>query len=275
MMRRMKSCLVCLILLMSFVLPVYADMGPKPSVHVDVECDEETYYMTLLTERRQYGPYREYESTASNDSEENPIKGKFKEYAFQDEFYLVGDIEQLSHDDTYSWTYMAPETFKILVYFPSTDSFLCSEAMSRYAYQSTYQLVIDVESGIFDLSQNYDYSGLLVSFLFCFSMTLLIEIMIGLSFNFRAKNELQIIVMVNTVTQILLHAFIHFMLYQRDNFTAAFCYLMAEVVVFVLESFIYCQTLPKKKHPVLYALVSNFISFVTGVFLVFLSGMTV
>ena len=28
---------------MSF-LPVYADMGPKPSVHIDVECDEDVYH---------------------------------------------------------------------------------------------------------------------------------------------------------------------------------------------------------------------------------------
>lgn len=59
MIRKIKSYLICLIVLMSFILPVYADMGPKPSVHIDVECDEEVYYMTLLTESSKYGPYKD------------------------------------------------------------------------------------------------------------------------------------------------------------------------------------------------------------------------
>lgn len=259
---------------MSFILPVFADMGPKPSVHIDVECDEDVYYMTLLTERSKYGPYKDYTNEISA-SEDQPIVVKFKEYARHDEFYLTGDIDQLNKNDVYSWTYIAPETFKILVYLPSSDSFLCSEAMSRYAYQSTYELVIHAEEGTMELSQNYDYSGLIVSFLFCLSMTLLIEIMIGLFFGFKDKKELKIIFVVNSMTQVLLHAFVHFTLYQRDNFTAAFYYFFAEIIVFVLESIVYHRAFSGKKHPVLYAFVSNLLSFITGVFLVFLAGFTI
>ena len=68
MLRKMISLLICMILIISLPVTAKADIGPKPSVRITFTGIEgETYYGTLLSERRSTGPatawdgYEEYQ----------------------------------------------------------------------------------------------------------------------------------------------------------------------------------------------------------------------
>ena len=57
MLRKMISLLFCMILIISLPVTAKADIGPKPSVRITFTGIEgETYYGTLLSERRTTGP---------------------------------------------------------------------------------------------------------------------------------------------------------------------------------------------------------------------------
>ena len=59
MMRKLVSALICLVLVFSLPVTAKADMGPKPSVRITFTGIEgETYYGTLLSERRSTGLHR-------------------------------------------------------------------------------------------------------------------------------------------------------------------------------------------------------------------------
>ena len=68
MLRKMFSLLICMILIISLPVTAKADIGPKPSVRITFTGIEgETYYGTLLSERRSTGP-----STAWDGYEDYP-----------------------------------------------------------------------------------------------------------------------------------------------------------------------------------------------------------
>ena len=184
-----------------------------------------------------------------------------------DGFYLIHDIETLSGNDTYSWTYMSPDIFKIILYLPDGDQFILSDTYEKYAFQNTYRLIVDEENASLQLIEDYDYSSLIVTFLVCCSMTLLIELFIAFLFNYRDKKDFMFIVKTNCFTQIILHVYLQFMVYQYDFFSVLFYYLFAETAVLVIESFLYWKNLKKKSHPLLYAFIANTCSFLLGSYL--------
>ena len=253
--------LFCILFMMFSFLPVHADMGPKSNIIIDVECDEENYYMALLVPYEQYGPHR------SNPQNCETISCRFYEQAQFHNYYLINEVETLSYNDTYSWTYMSPDVFKICIYLPDSDQFIVSETYEKYAFQNTYRLIVDKENNSLQLIEDYDYSSLIVTFLVCCSMTLLIELFIAFLFKYRSKKDFMFIVKTNCFTQILLHIYIQFMVYQYDFFSVLFYYLFAESVVLIIESFLYWKNLKKKSHPLVYAFVANLCSFLLGSYL--------
>lgn len=56
----------------------------------------------------------------------------------------------------FKWTYYPPQRFKILVYFPETDSFAVSGIYERYAFDSYYK----VDAGDIELKPSSTYEGL-------------------------------------------------------------------------------------------------------------------
>ena len=74
--------LFCILFMMFSFLPVHADMGPKSNIIIDVECDDENYYMALLVPYEQYGPHR------SNPQNCEGISCRFYEQAQFHNYYL-------------------------------------------------------------------------------------------------------------------------------------------------------------------------------------------
>ena len=111
-------------------MEVRADMGPKPSVVIDIEgLTDEVYYGTLLSERPSNGPIdvmSEAELEVKQDEEEYEIWKAFVKYKDVDGYYFLPEIYFCEGSDRFNWGYYPPSPFKVLLYFPEYDTFVAS-----------------------------------------------------------------------------------------------------------------------------------------------------
>ncbi len=145
--KRIIIFLCALIIVSMFPISASADLGPKPSVTVEFEnMGEELCYGTLLSETEFFGPYSVWDGDEEhiyNYDLDIDIWRKFVEYKDQDGFVFLQIAWNLSEEKAISWTYYPPTVFKILLYYPKSDTFVVSEIYERYAFDSYF--TVDME----------------------------------------------------------------------------------------------------------------------------------
>lgn len=143
----MKICLtriipVVLILSIVFSFTAFADTGPKPSVVIDlVGLDGRECYGTLLSEDESYGPnraWREGEEMYAYHEDDPEIWRKFVDYKDTDGYYFLQQFWNCTEANGFKWGYYPPDPFKLLLYFPETDTFAVTPVYEQYAFDSYY-----------------------------------------------------------------------------------------------------------------------------------------
>ena len=274
-----------------FSIPAFADTGPKPSVVITFKGLEQTsVYATLLSKSSGYGPYQAYSGDPSSASykagdKDFEIWEKFVAYKDTDGFYFLQHFSVPDDASVYKWTYHPPQEFKILLYFPETDSFAISDtSYERYAFDSYFELdATNLNSAAsspptFHVEKSYSYGKELLSLGARILITVVLELLIALLYGYRTKKALWLITFTNIATQIVLNLLLNSLNYRFASFTYFLIYLGLEILVFVLEAGIYQFTLGTdnakpwagKGRPVEYALVANAFSFIAGFGLAFL-----
>lgn len=293
---RWKNILAVILVLLFFQpITTRADIGPKPSIHVRFEnMGESLCYGTLLSKSDSTGPASAWDGTEANarynEKEEYGYKElnyevwkAFVEYEDEDGYYFLQEGWQVSDMKELAWTYYPPNPFKILLYYPEEGRFVVSGICERYAFDSYY--VVDLseqkENGELSVSgnenttivveKNYNYSNEIISLVARIIATIAVEVVIALLFGLRSKRELQIVMIVNMITQILLNLLLNLVNYQAGQMAFVIVYFLLEVLVFIVESGIYCRRLPKAvEHPrkksyyIMYAFVANAVSYGVG-----------
>ena len=268
--------LLTLAVLLGTVTAAKADTGPKPSVTVTLEnLPEGTAYATLLSKTKSTGPYSagvSYEDHFGSKDASREIWEAFDSYAQQDDYYFIGFVQNVTVSGTLSWTYYPPQDFKLLIYLPESNTFLISEAESRYAFDSLYTAdcslsPITFRSSLFTLSRLTGFAGRLL-------FTLAIELFVALLFNLREKEQKKVIILMNLATQIVLNLIL--MKGPSLNFhrlglnSWSFLFILCEIGVFAAEAFVYTKKLEdvyhSKKQLILYAFLANLASMVFGLF---------
>lgn len=261
---------------LSVPLTAHADVGPKPSVHIRFKGIEgETYYGTLLANVESTGPYSAWngvEEDARCEEGKYDIWKKFVEYKDEDGFYFLQEFWDCTESNQLSWTYRPPETFKILLYFPEKDTFYISPIYDSYAFDSYYTVDMSdyVKNGLI-AEETYDYTGEMISLVVRIIITILLELAIALLFGYRERNVLKFFAVVNVITQILLNVLLNIVNYHAGFMAFTLSYVLFEIIVFIIEAFIYRAKLYKfnekqqsKFKAVLYALTANAASFIVG-----------
>ena len=291
--------LLCLVLIVvAFPITASADMGPKASVRIQFKnMGDELCYGTLLSERDSTGPASVWDGTEENARtyEGNPYSNylvravweAFVDYKDPDGYYFLQEGWTVSKTKEIAWTYYPPSSFKILLYYPETETFVSSGIYERYAFDTYYTVDMDgVNIGSVeyneDLSTNerieayrsYNYRQELLSLLARIALTIVIEMIVALLFGFRKKKQFLILVIVNLVTQIVLNVLLNIINYNSGPLAFTVFYALLEIAVFVIEAFLYCRVLKKvseqqKKnwYYVMYSFVANLVSFGAGFFL--------
>lgn len=272
--------IVFLCMVMLFPIGVNADTGPKPSVRIKFEnMGDELCYGTLLAKEESTGPARVW-----NGSEEDinlnfvdrDIWEAFVNYEDSDGYYFLQWAWLVSDTKELSWTYYPPNEFKVLLYYPETNTFMVSGVCKRYAFDTYYTVDMDgIEIGSIkydenlssnqrlDMHKSYEFKNEVKALVCRILITVVVEALIGLLFKFRNK-ELLYILFINVITQIILNVLLNI----YTGFGYYFVYLSLELLVFAIEAIFYCLMFKKKKgYCVFYALVANIVSFVIGLYL--------
>lgn len=255
-----------------------ADMGPKPSVVIDFTgLEGRRYYATLLSSQATTGPFSAvdaadgaYDRYPEGDAERD-IFLKFAEYRDSDGFYFLQNFGDCTQSQRFSWTYYPPQEFKVLLYFPDTDSFLAgSQIYQRYAFDSYFRAGIQAD-GSLHIAKSYNYMGEGLSLLARILLTLAIELGLALLFGLRQKRRFRFIVLVNVITQLGLNVALNIIDYSMGFLGFILFYFLLEFVVFLAEAILYAIYLKKLDEqplaawkPWVYALVANAASFVLG-----------
>lgn len=272
--------IVFLCMVMLFPIGVNADTGPKPSVRIKFEnMGDELCYGTLLAKEESTGPASAWDGKEENidlSFVDRDIWEAFVNYEDSDGYYFLQWAWIVSDTKELSWTYYPPNEFKVLLYYPETNTFMVSDVCKRYAFDTYYTVDMDgIEIGSIKYDENLSSNQRLEAFksyefknevkaLGCrMLITVVVEVLIGLLFKFRNK-ELLYILFINVITQIILNVLLNI----YTGFGYYFVYLSLELLVFVIEAIFYCLMFKKKKwHCVLYSVVANVSSFVIGLYL--------
>ena len=305
---RSLSALLIAVLLLCCV--AFADTGPKPSAAFTFTgMPDEDYYVTMLAEVDHYGPHRIYQDgddlpyvlEAGRDDPAYPAWQKFVDYKDPDGYYFLDDLfEQCHGDDEASWHYYPPERFKLLLYFPESDIFLCSTVTERYAFDSVYRLDLGGKSpaeiaaltltdpngdplpsgrddetaiGEVTLDKSDGTHQQIIGFFGRLGITLVIELALAWGWKYRKGSQLLFIGIVNLITQCLLNvALLYWGAQETSRGFIIFWYVLLELAVTGIEAAAYAYLLPGtdhreksvRRHAAMYAIAANVLSFLGG-----------
>ena len=257
---------------------VSADTGPKPSVRIAFEgLGEEVCYATLLSKNSSTGPRLAWDGEDGKPFHrgnyeyaelEEEIWQAFQSYQDADGYYFLQTGWQINETASLAWTYMPPQSFKILLYYPESGTYQISRVCERYAFDSYFT----ADTADLSVSRSYDYRWELLSLAARICITLFVELAIAYSFGFRTKRELRLLFWINVVTQIALNLSLNVINYYDGEKAFAFAYVLLEGLVFLVEAVLYCLLLRRaavqpcpKRRCVAYAWLANTASFVDGI----------
>ncbi len=265
--RRSAILILILILTMLYSMPAYADIGPKPSVHVTISSLADGHgllFATLLGESDQYGPYQAVDGSSGdrNRYKEGAMEAfdAFCAYKDQDGYFFWGQVFEI-RDGSFSWTYYPPEDFKILVYDSGNGEIYASGKVSRYAFDSYYSVSLR-ERGALDVTETPYLTKNILSFVIRVVLTLLIELLIAWLFGYRIRKEIRLIMITNIVTQILLNLILSLTDYYAGLLVWIIFFPVLEFGVLLIEMIIYLIGLRShsKIRAVIYAITANLLS---------------
>ncbi len=284
--------------------PAHADIGPKPSVTVTVEnIGDKVCYGTLLSASEGYGPHHAYTSeypyiqdsrydpeNKDYDSEEYAIWKAFVDYVDPDGYYYWQTHWALQETDKIFWGYYRPYKFKILLYFPETQTFASSDICECYAFHSYFNaklsdndIAVSQDKAV-TVRKNYDYTWEIVSLFARIVATVALELGVAwLLFKMRTKKKIITVTVVNVITQTIMNVAINVLSYFEGGW-AILWYIPIELGVFVVEAVAYSIIFRVKERKtigaygampnpdyasigkcVLLSFVANLFSFVVGV----------
>lgn len=274
---------ISLVLILMAALGIYAfaDFGPKPSVVVEFEnAGDQKYYVTLVAKEDKLGsPYSRITAEDQPETDDIAIWNRLVAYEDPDGMVFAGNVQKLTGDGAYVWGYYPPSEFRVLIYFPDTDSFVeSSEILEQYAFDSYYQMDFndlpenwnDAVAAI-PVTRKYNLLWQITAFLLRLAVTVAVECLLAVLFGFKGKRQLLLVLAVNCATQLAMNLLI------LDESVGLFVfyvlqYALIEVGVILAEGLVYCLALPKLAtpeqnrniHPIAFAFFGNVASFSLG-----------
>ena len=257
-------------------VPAFADCGPKESLTISVTGTEDgrEYFLTL---RSDFDPgyYDEYIEKISLE-----WRALYEISRTTDGYSLyTSPVDKVYYKMTgggsRTWGYDPPNRFKILLYFPDDGSYILSEMLERYAFDSYF--TVDVSDGEMSIAKNggargfyIEVGGLLVRM----AITVLLELGVARLFGYSGSKEYRLIIIMNLCTQVFLNILIAVGDIGLGGLGAAAAYILAELIILVVEASVYAVALPRFTErktgvgrAVGYAFAANTASFFIGGFL--------
>lgn len=180
------------LLMLALSLPVFADMGPKPSVTLKLYYTPgQRYAVTLLGNTRVSGPWGSADQYRERMGSRETWEA-FRNYPAPEGYYFLDYFQEYpgDADAEFVWGYYPPNKFYVLLYNIETGTFYRSqEPVERYAFSSEWQVLLDSQDGL-RVYHNRNDSNILSSFAARVLITLILELTwgIGLELNTHCTN---------------------------------------------------------------------------------------
>lgn len=289
--RRLAAVFAVFALLPMLMNTVSADMGPKPSVNIEITGISEPCWGTLLSERQSTGPYTSVKNHPERREEERSRAGEWASADAWDAFSAYEEIEPDGYyflnflddcaDGQLNWTYYPPQKFKVALWFPKENSMVVTGPYERYAFDSYYTLDLTnvrpeqsrVITGL-TMERSYEAGKEAAGLIVRVVLTVLIEVAAAWLFHLRSAGQLKLILWMNIATQLLLNGFLNWYSYANGTLFLTALFLLGEVLVLAVEGTVYSRRLPALHQgdapcrPWLYALCANALSCAAGLILV-------
>ncbi|MBR0231207.1 MAG: hypothetical protein IJQ53_03170 [Clostridia bacterium] len=285
--KRIFAVLALILILAAFApASASADTGPKPSVTVRFKnLPEGECWATLLSEQPECGPFGAFEGEDYEKYYEDRVGGANKEhfdickaftgYKDADGYYFLQRCFRIDEAKEFVWSYMPPERFKILIYFPARGTFFTSGKTEKQTFHSYYDADLSgadiTKGGVLEAVASYDLKTEAIGLAARIALTVIIEIAVAILFGFRHKKPLLLILGVNAVTQILFNIALN-VLIGKTGFTGTLLIvLVLEAVIIAVEATVYCVYMKRlqagydnERYIIGYTAVANIASFVAG-----------
>lgn len=272
--------LLFLLLCMLFALPVWADAGDKPSIYITFEnMLDVPFYGTLIVDTLPWDASH-VDASAKDAWYANvpdAVYDAICAYADADGFFYwhcpYENLFLCSESGRLVLNYPSPDRFKLLLYFPETDSYAVSDVLEKYAHDATYVLdfggAVPSDGVLLDVRADYHLPSGIGGLLVRMVLTVLIELGIAWLFRYRTKPLVYRIIAVNVVTQVLLNVALICISFKVGGLAAFIAYFLLEIPVLLIEAIAYAILLPDHRggtwwKAVLYAIAANFVSFIVG-----------
>ena len=213
--------------------------GCYQTTTIEFEGIQGTCYGTLLSKTSEIGSWS-YEKVIDLDAPDNVLQF-FRDYKDHDHYFYLNYIEDVSGGLLY-WPYYPPEEFKVLLYFPDTDTYLTTDtSIARYALTSKFKAVF--EDGTIRLTRNYDYPKLFTNALIRFISGVLAAMLICMMMGKPLKKEMKYYLFPNMIFHLLLNIFISiFSYYNGFTLVEYFMFLwLPYLLVFGLQGYLYSK----------------------------------
>lgn len=272
-MKKIVFAVLTLSFMLTCIVTVNADTGPKDSLIVYVEnAPDELYYLDLLTQEA---------DSFSNIADINDYNQDMLDllYSYEDDGWFPAFTEGTG----------VPITGSLI---GSASGSLMVHEFGYIGVPETYRIIIVTESGVVTVSDTltrkalqssvtYDYDTgkaqvpstiitYLLQFAVTFSLTLILEGIILILFNISLKENWKPFLLVNLATQILLTVTVGIILIKQGIFTAVFFQIPAELIIMVIEVIVYRHFLTgpiSNRKKIAYGIVANTASWILGFFL--------
>lgn len=300
-MKKMLSLLVAfLFILPTAVLTASADAGLKRVLNVTVEGGESGCYLTFFTASKNWSMHKAFDTDAerkeifdnaldaslSNVYQDNAKSfakqyadqayRRFKEYQDPDGYVFSGYGDYLNSDGTIV-VYEPPEDFKILLYYPESDTVSASGKLSPFQLKTDFTVKVEDDritsayrSAISSPPNTIDVIMMFVSLI----VTIIVELLIALCFLFTKGKQILTVVLVNLVTLPVLNLFLAIINPPIYGSLFSFPYVLFEIAVIIAETLLYLHFLPKyskgspapKRRIITYAIVANLVTYAIAAF---------
>lgn len=284
-----------LVLSFGFISSVSADMGPKPTATIKIIGIDEPYHFDILyyvgnheidvlsetevAEQLEYYYYADDYPEVLNGYKDNDDYASYTLYRD-----IPHGVSNPSPNTFFLGYAYPPSEFKIVLVMESGEVII-SDIIKRdlftaeFVYDLTdYDLVnsqpvlIDgvnvYQTGSAYVREIIPWKNIVLQFVFTVFFTLLIEVGLLALMMYKSWSSYKLILIVNLITQSLLHIGIILGSLFGSLFGGIFAFIIGELFVFILEIIIFGKFLKEqsKLRAILYALLANIASLVIGLF---------
>lgn len=267
------SIFIMMIAFMAASFPSRADIGPKPSISLEIKNAPKDYYVGLLVDSEGYMNRIEPDDEPDiNRSKAFEILTGYEEDGWR--LFTDNPVTNVYYrsnaDHKYFFTYRVPSVFKVIVVSYDGQVYVSNEIKrEKFNAECTY----DVESK--ELKENVlaGAGNYILFAVICYLATIILEGVALLIFGLFNRKNIPCFLIANTITQLFLNAVIIYLHYHGGQLLLIFVVPIAEIIIMIIEGLIFRKRLVNRSGEVstkknfVFAIFANIFSIVMGLML--------